>query len=94
MHCTQSKGNRNGVEGYILTSTVNGNTLFFPYPYYSSATISIRLPDDDKFYDGHYAPSLNKAMPENNTVGYWWEYMNGGSRYNGYPIRPVKLKQE
>ena len=33
-------------------------------------------------------------MPENNTVGYWWEYMNGGSRYNGYPIRPVKLKQE
>ena len=94
VHCTQSKGNRNGVEGYILTSTINGNTLFFPYPYYSSATISIRLPDDDKFYDGHYAPSLNKAMPENNTVGYWWEYMNGGSRYNGYPIRPVKLKQE
>lgn len=92
-NCSKEAGTRNGVSGYILTSKINGRTLFFPYKYYMTATIRTSLPNDLTYYDNYYSPSLSQNIPESWTADTCVEYMAVQSRYRGTTVRPVADKE-
>lgn len=81
----------NGVEGYQLTSKMNGNTIFFPESGYKS---------NDVTYNGIHVCWINSLATDSNALCLYIYWSSGPKvecsnkwRCTGLPVRPVKRKK-
>ena len=90
-HCTWKWTTQNGVNGYLLTSKHNGETLFFPAGGYRAATTTSRVGTDGCYF----ASSPTPYGPQNAWM-LWFDQQNrpvdACSRAYGGTIRPVRPK--
>ncbi len=87
-YCTWSLTTQSGVEGFRVTSTINGNSIFIPL---AGRIYGTSL---DMSYGEYWSSTLNSSyhpyyafiLQFNNGIGLNW---GSGSRYGGRAIRPV-----
>ena len=91
VNCTKAVGSRNGVDGWILTSKITGKYLFFPNGNYMSASIRMNVADDKTYYNMIYAPCQTIKIYD--TKEKQEEWMSSAERYEGLPIRYVRVKE-
>lgn len=87
--CTTSWTTVNGVNGYLITSRITGNSIFLPATGYVAGSSYY-----GKGQRGYYW--MNCIMSSNSEYAYFWSFSNiggssgsNGERCYGYAIRPV-----
>ena len=78
-----------GHVGYLLTSTINGNSIFLPFAGFKEGTM---LKDGmrPRYWSSDISPDRTRAHNLNETCYYWPSKDHGDLRYLGMPIRGVK----
>ncbi len=85
---------KNGVDGRLITSKSNGKSIFLPTTGYRSGTSTSSASST-----GHY---WSRTRPNDIDIRYGSylyitsstvTYKNNGSRYQGRPVRPVRIKE-
>ena len=86
-NCTRVWTTVNGVNGLLLTSNVNGHTLFFPATgYFSGSTLSGRGERGNYWSSTYVSDSAASCLYFNSSVS---NPQNTAVRHNGCTVRPV-----
>lgn len=88
-NCTFQMTTSKGVKGQLVTSKINGNSIFLP-----AAGCRIGVPLFESGINGYYWSATPEGIAVSNRYAYFLYFMKDyyfwGSRYNGYSVRPVR----
>ena len=87
-HCTWEWTTNNGIYGYLITSKINGNSIFMPL---SGSILNTNL-TNSQTHGYYWLNSISTTYPYNADDLYFYSTkfgINAFSRYVGRPIRPI-----
>ncbi len=91
-NCDWVRKTINGINGYIVTSKINGNVIFFPASGYGLGTSWYNRGSYGYYWSSSWNSALNARYLNFNSGGVYPQI--NYNRYNGFPVRPVQLSHQ
>ena len=91
-NCDWVRKTINGINGYLVTSKINGNVIFFPASGYGDGTTWSSRGSDGPYWSSSWYSARNARYLDFNSDGV--NPQNARGRYNGFAVRPVQLSHQ
>ena len=91
-NCDWVRKTINGINGYLVTSKINGNVIFFPASGYGSGTTWYYRGANGYYWSSSWYSARDARYLGFNSGGVFPQ--NAGNRYDGFAVRPVQLSHQ